>query len=55
MQMAQKGKTGRTFAFGQELWYTRKKKRGRICMEIRKGTLKDLEAIAAVELSLIHI
>jgi len=49
MQMAQKGKTGRTFAFGQELWYTRKKKRGRICMEIRKGTLKDLEAIAAVE------
>ena len=49
MQMAQKGKTGRTFAFGQELWYTRKKKRGRICMKIRKGTLKDLEAIAAVE------
>ena len=49
MQMAQKGKTGRTFAFGQELWYTRKKKRGRICMEIRNGTLKDLEAIAAVE------
>lgn len=49
MQMAQKGKIGRTFAFGQELWYTRKKKRGRICMEIRKGTLKDLEAIAAVE------
>ena len=49
MQMAQKGKNGRTFAFGQELWYTRKKKRGRICMEIRKGTLKDLEAIAAVE------
>ena len=49
MQMAQKGKTGRTFAFGQELWYTRKKKRGRICMEIRKGPLKDLEAIAAVE------
>ena len=49
MQMAQKGKTGRTFAFGQELWYTRKKKRGRIFMEIRKGTLKDLEAIAAVE------
>lgn len=49
MQMAQKGKTGRTFAFGQELWYTRKKKKGRICMEIRKGTLKDLEAIAAVE------
>ena len=49
MQMAQKGKTGRTFAFGQELWYTRKKKRGRICMEIRKGTLKDLDAIAAVE------
>ena len=49
MQMAQKGKTGRTFAFGQELWYTRKKKRGRICMEIRKGTLKDLEAIAAAE------
>ena len=49
MQMAQKGKIGRTFAFGQELWYTRKKKRGRICMEIRKGTLKDLE------LSLIHI
>lgn len=49
MQMAQKGKTGRTFAFEQELWYTRKKKRGRICMEIRKGTLKDLEAIAAVE------
>ena len=49
MQMAQKGKTGRTFAFGQELWYTQKKKRGRICMEIRKGTLKDLEAIAAVE------
>ena len=49
MQMAQKGKTGRTFAFGQELWYTRKKKRGRICMEIRKGTLKNLEAIAAVE------
>ena len=49
MQMAQKGKTGRTFAFGQELWYTRKKKRGRLCMEIRKGTLKDLEAIAAVE------
>ena len=49
MQMAQKGKTGRTFAFGQELWYTRRKKRGRICMEIRKGTLKDLEAIAAVE------
>ena len=49
MQMAQKGKTGRTFAFGQELWYTRKKKRGRICMEISKGTLKDLEAIAAVE------
>ena len=49
MQMAQKGKTGRTFAFGQELWYTRKKKRGRIRMEIRKGTLKDLEAIAAVE------
>ena len=49
MQMAQKGKTGRTFAFGQELWYTRKKKRGRICMEIRKGTLKDLEAIAVVE------
>ena len=49
MQKAQKGKTGRTFAFGQELWYTRKKKRGRICMEIRKGTLKDLEAIAAVE------
>ena len=49
MQMAQKGKTGRTFAFGKELWYTRKKKRGRICMEIRKGTLKDLEAIAAVE------
>ena len=49
MQIAQKGKTGRTFAFGQELWYTRKKKRGRICMEIRKGTLKDLEAIAAVE------
>jgi len=49
MQMAQKGKTGRTFAFGQELWYTRKKKRGRICMEIRKGTLRDLEAIAAVE------
>ena len=49
MQMAQKGKTGRTFAFGQELWYTRKKKRGRICMEIRKGTVKDLEAIAAVE------
>lgn len=49
MQMAQKGKTGRTFAFGQELWYTRKKKRGRVCMEIRKGTLKDLEAIAAVE------
>ena len=49
MQMAQKGKTGRPFAFGQELWYTRKKKRGRICMEIRKGTLKDLEAIAAVE------
>lgn len=49
MQMAQKGKTGRTFAFGQELWYTRKKKRGRIYMEIRKGTLKDLEAIAAVE------
>ena len=49
MQMAQKGKTGRTFAFGQELWYTRKKKRGIICMEIRKGTLKDLEAIAAVE------
>ena len=49
MQMAQKGKTGRTFAFGQELWYTRKKKRGRICMEIRKGTLKDLEAIAALE------
>ena len=49
MQMAQKGKTGRTFAFGQELWYTRKKKRGRICMEIRKGTLKDLKAIAAVE------
>ena len=49
MQMAQKGKTGRTLAFGQELWYTRKKKRGRICMEIRKGTLKDLEAIAAVE------
>jgi len=33
-----KEKTGRTFAFGQELWYTRKKKRGRICMEIRKGT-----------------
>ena len=27
MQMAQKGKTGRTFAFGQELWYTQKKKR----------------------------
>ena len=49
MQMAQKGKTGRTFAFGQELWYTRKKKRGRICMEIRRGTLKDLKAIAAVE------
>ena len=49
MQMPQKGKTGRTFAFGQELWYTRKKKKGRICMEIRKGTLKDLEAIAAVE------
>ena len=49
MQMAQKGKTGRTYAFGQELWYTRKKKRGRICMELRKGTLKDLEAIAAVE------
>ena len=49
MQMAQKGKTGRTFAFGQELWYTRKKKRGRLFMEIRKGTLKDLEAIAAVE------
>ena len=49
MQMAQKGKTGRTFAFGQELWYTRKKKRGRICMEIRKGTFMDLEAIAAVE------
>ena len=49
MQMAQKGKNGRTFAFGQELWYTRKKKKGRICMEIRKGTLKDLEAIAAVE------
>ena len=49
MQMAQKGKIGRIFAFGQELWYTRKKKRGRICMEIRKGTLKDLEAIAAVE------
>ena len=49
MQMAQKGKNGRTFAFGRELWYTRKKKRGRICMEIRKGTLKDLEAIAAVE------
>ena len=49
MQMAQKGKTGRTFAFGQELWYTRKKKKGRICMETRKGTLKDLEAIAAVE------
>ena len=49
MQMAQKGKNGKTFAFGQELWYTRKKKRGRICMEIRKGTLKDLEAIAAVE------
>lgn len=49
MQMAQKGKNGRTFAFGQELWYTRKKKRGRICMEIRKGTLKDLEAIAAAE------
>ena len=49
MQMAPKGKTGRTFAFGQELWYTRKKKKGRICMEIRKGTLKDLEAIAAVE------
>ena len=49
MQMAQKGKIGRTFAFGQELWYTRKKKKGRICMEIRKGTLKDLEAIAAVE------
>ena len=49
MQMAQKGKTGRTFAFGQELWYTRKKKRGRIFMEIRKGTLKDLKAIAAVE------
>lgn len=49
MQMAQKGKNGRTFAFVQELWYTRKKKRGRICMEIRKGTLKDLEAIAAVE------
>lgn len=49
MQMAQKGKTGRTFAFGQELWYTRKKKKGRICMEIRKGTLKDLEAIATVE------
>ena len=49
MQMAQKGKTGRIFAFGQELWYTRKKKRGRIFMEIRKGTLKDLEAIAAVE------
>ena len=49
MQMAQKGKNGRTFAFGQELWYTRKKKRGRICMEILKGTLKDLEAIAAVE------
>ena len=49
MQMAQKGKTGRTFAFGQELWYTRKKKRGRISMEIHKGTLKDLEAIAAVE------
>ena len=49
MQMAQKGKTGRTFAFGQELWYTRKKKKGGICMEIRKGTLKDLEAIAAVE------
>ena len=48
MQMAQKGKTGRTFAFGQELWYTRKKKRGEF-MEIRKGTLKDLEAIAAVE------
>ena len=33
MQMAQKGKNGRTFAFGQELWYTQKKKRGRICME----------------------
>lgn len=49
MQMAQKGKTGRTFAFGQELWYTRKKKKGRLFMEIRKGTLKDLEAIAAVE------
>lgn len=28
MQMAQKGKNGRTFAFGQELWYTRKKKEG---------------------------
>ena len=49
MQMAQKGKNGRTFAFGPELWYTRKKKRGRLFMEIRKGTLKDLEAIAAVE------
>ena len=30
MQMAQKGKNGRTFAFGQELWYTRKKKKGRM-------------------------
>lgn len=49
MQMAQKGKNRQDLCLWAGTVVHSEEKEGRIFMEIRKGTLKDLEAIAAVE------